>query len=407
MDRKSLSRPRRSGSTRSVNLLAASGNNSINDSDIDITPFNIRWLEISILIVMWVHKYCPRCIELFGSIIQIILSWIYVYITYNDLNNSSSLIKFATSEYAIFFILTIAFWFERMLILYYFTIKYKTKPYPWNNITNRYHIGPLSNYYKKSVKYTCFRCLFGFIIFVTLMCIHSFCNYDKEKDKDTIWIIIDITASLYGIYIPIGLSQCVLSFILLKYQLYLHTISVQFDNHNNIDFINDGNDIDIDQIFRRYKQLYKSFMDQYEIWKYIISIQILISFCVLWICIDAIVETNHFWHHWKMILWTFTGFYYFIPLIEFVYIASMVNSKSDDLLQKLWDFSFGIKVCRDDGINVNPNHLKFQTYFQYVRFHEFTVKIMGIKVTLSNVCKYLIVFIVAKVISYTIYNVNN
>ena len=338
---------------------------------------------------LWTHKNFGRFAKCFGFVIQLVLIIMYLYMTYMDEYTSVKI--FIASEYLMVTSLTFGFVSQRVLIAYYFTFKYN--PHPWRNITTLFHADQLAPYYQHRLVQTNVRIAVGFSIFMVIQIFHtSFwaVNYSGQVT----WMIFDIISTNYAVMTPIGISQCVLSFILLKYELYLHTLCTQMDETQNID-----------EMFKKYQQLYKCFQIEYGIWNYIMVIQMLVPFSVLSLNIDTVAETKRIWDNWQIIGWTCTSCYYYIPIMEFFYASAKLNHKFKMLLEKLWQYSVAIDI-NEENETVNPRDIKFQSFFfQYVRCHEIIVRLFGMKVTWGNALKYIIAFVIAKIIGYQIYHI--
>eukprot|EP01084_Bolivina_argentea_P204271 348821_1 len=398
----------------------------------------IYWLEISLLVIMWIHKSYAKYLERIGAVIVFILTSIYIYYTFYDDSTISATVQiFGAFHYC-------GYGIVRLMLIYYFLKEFVK--YPWIDITEEYHASRLLIYYITSMKRTNIRVFIGFSLYVILMGSHFYSAAFQLNSHNTLFefpipgwlrITFDLFVSGYAVYIPLGLSQCVLTFIILKYELYLHTVVDKFDLANNQHRNSDRTDY-INTVFVEYRKMQQLFKDQYKTWQYILSFEAIVLFYVLWVIVATIIHTEGAWNDARIVIWAFSGFFYVIPMIEFVYCASRMNNEYNRLQDILWEFSLNynednhdiILVNRSNSLSINATSSmlsstnaigngmnsgnkynvakfifdnKFQAFFQYVRCHPFYVTLMGTKVTAANAVKFMIAFGIAKMISYSIY----
>ena len=114
---------------------------------------------------------------------------------------------------------------------------------------------------------------------LTLEC----CRLARIEVNHSFRLFADLFSSIYGVYVPICLSQCVLSLIILKYELYLTTLIFEIKQDK------DNND-HIECMMNRYKDMYKTFIDEFKVWKYIIKMNLLVNFFILWVIVATMIN---------------------------------------------------------------------------------------------------------------------
>eukprot|EP01084_Bolivina_argentea_P171700 297481_1 len=364
---------------------------------------NIYWLEIVLLLNMCIHKKCYRWIECIFAFFIFGLVIAYVYYTfYDDLIVNAIYQIFSAFDYG-------AFGIARIILIYYFLCVFKK--YPWNHITEFFYDAQFSSQYIAKVRWTNCRLKLITIVYVMIEILHCFAYVGKQQlSHETLFgTVIDSFSSVYGIYTPMMVSQCVLTFMFLKYDLYLYTVIEQIKRNQNID---------IQSMFVLYRKMYKSFQNDYKIWKYILMFEYLATFYVIWVIAATWIYRTSGLFEIHALLWTFSGIYYLFPFIEYVYCSSKINNQYTLLMETLWEYDIrfieGKMYENDTKLSISGQRLKvfgyddiaiFESFFQYTRDHPFIVTLIGARITSGNAVKLIVAFFVAKMISYSIYNV--
>eukprot|EP01084_Bolivina_argentea_P171699 297476_1 len=364
---------------------------------------NIYWLEIVLLLNMCIHKKCYRWIECIFAFFIFGLVIAYVYYTfYDDLDANAMYQIFIAVDWG-------AFGIARIILIYYFLFIFKK--YPWNHITEFFYDAQFCRQYIAKVRWTNCRLKSITVVYIMVETLHFFGYFDKQQlsHETSFAVAIDSFSSIYGVYTPMMVSQCVLTFIFLKYDLYLYTVIEQIKRNQNTD---------IQSMFALYRKMHMSFQKEYKIWKIILMFEYLATFYVIWaIAATSMYQTSGLFEIHKL-LWIFSGIYYLFPFMEYVYCSSKINNQYSLLMETLWEYDIRFiegKIYEDNTkLSISGQGIKvfgygdiaiFESFFQYTRDHPFIVTLIGARITSGNAVKLIVAFCVAKMISYSIYNV--
>eukprot|EP01084_Bolivina_argentea_P160424 279361_1 len=204
---------------------------------------------------------------------------------------------------------------------------------------------------------------------------------------DAAWLIFND----YVIEMSLIFTQCCCSVMFLKYYLFIKEVMIDIENNENVNF---------KKLLTEYCTKKQEFTKLYKIWSYYFVCLLISIFCWLWIGISEILYTNHDDNDTDTIL-AMVNYYLFlvlsivsqtIPLVEFFVSASMITETFDKLKHSLFHYQqkHDMKDC------------KYYHYsLHYINTYPFHVTIFGWKVCKINALKLLVVFIIAKTVTYS------
>ena len=374
---------------------------------------------------MWVHKDYPL-FELIGMVIIVGLVGLYSYFTYYDDASFYSDKHISVWSELDFGLYSLA----RIILMYYF---YKLfDKYPWSKWPAYFNNDP---HYKSKMRSTSLRLIIWLVLYIAIMSGHLI--YETSIDAPTakfegssyLRIFLDsVLTSSYAVYIPMMVSQCALTYTLLKYELYLYNLQSTMGNNMDKESLN--------EVFTSYISMIESFKTQYgEIWQTILLCQLIAMFYVIWNAIEKLEQNyhNHELTHELSLnelrwLWisSITEIYHLIPFIEYVYSSSRLNKQYESFKNFYWGLVINTVKNSNDVVNyqrqkpVSINHVlrpydqsqeaeesmdNFAlniVFLEYIMHHKFYIYLSGMKVTIANSLKCLVIFAITKLMSISI-----
>ena len=273
--------------------------------------------------------------------------------------------------------------------------------YPWlKSINSSIHFTLLdeSEIYKM-VKYNIYRISFYLFITIIMDCGHCTMNVslNLHENKDDIYnIIANIVKRIFLMY-PQFVTIAVCSMIFIKYKLYLLAMeakikTMQTDNNNQIECGNFFKSILTD-----YVAIKNEFNNEYgKYLRYFILLNLGSLSCDIWINAFDILQLSDWFNinSWNVYLSMGTDIAIFF---EFMIAASSVTESFTLFERALYHQHWLNKSTGND-------YLKLQNY---IRKYPLVVSVSGMRVTKKNGIKLLCVFILTKLISYSIYSIGS
>eukprot|EP01084_Bolivina_argentea_P084971 153616_1 len=286
----------------------------------------------------------------------------------------------------------------RLLSIIYYG---KVFDYPWIS-TNDIYICNVENFqilFRIKISKTNKRIILFLMTYMFTCSIH----YMGELVEDTvtfdyIWLIFWI----YCLIIPIGLSQCCATLILLQYELFIHKLICLLSNQNG--------EINYNSMNNEYKRMTFSFEKECKFWKWYFGLKIC-GFCsYVWIYVSGLIhsESNIY-----MTLFRVVGIVFWLcPIIELVRASSNLSSAYHCFLEKLLanqenQMNVNVKQnVHDNNAILYINKLQACNHlYNYVFAHRMVFTLFGSELNVGNAIKLFIFFVIAKLISYSIYNI--
>lgn len=363
-------------------------------------PSTAKFFRILQVLSQWNLMWIPRkidnesrffCLTWIAWFFVIIFGAIYSYYTYYDAYINNNLI------FNIFCIITIVSIILSRIISFYYFMKYFK--YPWNNILDDFFELTLKSHYIKRLTQTSIRILIYLftyipltILFVTIEQINQ--HYYYFWENYIYWI-----ASVFGIWIPLGISQCIISIIFLKYELFLYTIQSVINSDkkkrrkstmntnstiNNAtgsdevesttgtntlsaddvgtnfmsSLVNSGQvrvqaeEIDFGKIFMRYKKMRDEFNTTYKLWQKYMIVRMFLIFWMIWFWIENVFG-NKFTKQRDVIMYIGSGAICFIlPFIEFIISGMRLNEQFKSFNDTLWNYDM---MTEEEYYNINDD----------------------------------------------------
>ena len=265
----------------------------------------------------------------------------------------------------------------KLLDLYYYNFNFN---FPWyyQSLKNCTYSNKIIHRYKNILLV----CLIGTTAFDLTNLIRIY-----VQSLDDAYLVFIISRIIVNI--PLAISVCVGGGIFLKYAMSLNYLSEK---------LGCGDHEIIKQIFADYSTLYKDYRTDY-CWslKWQIHFTLLGLFVFCWnLTYSLLAPFNDLWID---IAVTQTLISIVFLFLMFIMPASLLTEEFHDFEQLLWKYS---ELSMMDE-NVDQNFTTCYYYFiQFALRHPIKVKIGGFEVSRKNVFRFVIYFIMAKAISYSI-----
>eukprot|EP01084_Bolivina_argentea_P064633 117858_1 len=381
-------------------------NSNVNNS------MHFKWLErILMWNFMWIKSSSSSAqsrsliVNIIGTSLTIIQMLAFILL---ELFNDGDLPSNGLMNYIFGIVYLFGIMFARLISFYYFFFIYSKS------------FKQLPNYYdtkQQSLSHE----LKLFTVSYILVLISHFTFYILTQPQ-TVVNYIDLISSLFGMIIPLMLSFCVMSVIFLKYELFLNSI------HRKIQCTNNYNSFTFADIIKDYRCMYISFQKDYKIWQLFAVSYFLSAFYAIWMFLNYLpLRNNHdIFQEICWLIYISSGIIsYLCPTIQFVFTASKLNEQYSKTVELLWTYDdyqnvsnvsnkdvlismmlnkYNMKSCN----NVTDHHIllnikDYHYILQYMQSHRINVRLMGLEVTKLNAIRFLLMFALAKLISYSIY----
>ena len=224
----------------------------------------------------------------------------------------------------------------------------------------------------------------------------------EQKPNPLIIQYIGRIIELLVIFIPIAVTSCCLSLILLKYKIELHLLTETLKKYH-----------DFEDVHKKYKEIINSFKKDLdmklfnkidvEIWKMYFFVQILAYFCEAWIATSLFLHNRS--NVWEVVHALSAMLFYVTPFIEIVLGSDDLSKQYLILRQEIVNNS--PKLSDNDDVNEKLNQVySYQNLYNYTMEHRLRFEIGGHQINISNTLKVVCFFIITKLISYVVYHVD-
>ena len=305
----------------------------------------------------------------------------------------------------------------KIISMYYFVFKFN---YPWYD-KHLFHLNSFQNvskeYMEKRLKSTSIRLkvIFIFSIFTSCYwayysCIgkvnYGFLDYNNTNPLFVYkWYTRGILsiAILYTIALPSFFTIYVISIVFLKYELYLHGLNVMVEG-------SEYQKIRFDEVIVEYGKVYKSLHDgNYMLWQIFFATMFVGTFALIWYFIASMVE---YFDYMKFIFR-----FYLVSMVcmllwlgEFIYSGSFVTQEFDKFKRLLIDVHGDkSKIWTSfNDFDMNERISNIHSYHCFVRYigqYPLNVTVFGWKVSNANLVRFVLFFVIAKGISYSLYTI--
>ena len=416
--------PRASTVNRDVNT--SPHGNAKHAEYVDSIVSNFQWLKYALWwSLLWVTRTesgRPRSVlvNVMGIALTTIQMMVYPVLTYQDYKarNSMDMLFDCTS--------LIALLASRLLSFYYFLRHFD---YPWQHIFDHHNhcmdLISYNYYWSKSWKVSLWLLAFVVASFL-LLSIHNLL-YEFGDDRAP-WIrALDIASSVFGTFLPNILTHTIITILFLKYRFFLHSMQYMVEQVEPA--------VNFKQIKDEYKRMHRLFVDEYRRWQYFIGLYLLAFLYNIWLFLDEMRNRDELF----TLMYFVSGIvFYILPSLQFITGATSLNDEYQRLVDSLNDFEpptsnryfenvdydnaqyqrSMISVYSDqnsskhlDFVPLNSSNT-FQSLWnrqdllfllQYIENYPIEARLFGMKVTKMNSLKFIISFIVAKLVSYSIY----
>ena len=385
--------------------------NSHSDKDVDNSNelFNrFEWFDWIIRVSpMWVFhdtkmKRRSTCCNVFG-ISHIIFIFLYVviaegYYVYDAVSTEST--RLFTAIYVVGEIFMVV---SRIISLIYFA---KYFNYPWNSfgkdlkiITN--HHGLKEVFDRKVFRITVMMILF-LILYMILCSLHYFPECVKDSGIPQILaytpLVCWVLGWIYCLIFSHAIATCCVMLILLKHELFLLKLNhiVSIENQDKISYI---------EITDQYKKTVFAFEKECKFWKWYFALKFAGLLCYVWEYSSQIIHNEDL--NIYLSLHYFAGIPFWIaPFFVLVIVSSNLSRSYHNFKQQLL-LTFGAHMNQSkDDKKGDLNTIQECNYlYHYICAHPMVFIVFGYEFNLNTAMKLCIVFILAKLISYSIYNI--
>ena len=310
----------------------------------------------------------------------------------------------------------------KLTSMYYFIFLFN---YPWCNNSIFTHNSFIKNvskeYIEQRLKSTSIR--LKIVFFFTLLSSSYWAYYsciakidyqtDEYLNHNPIYVykwytrLILTIALLYSGTFPMFFTVYVISIVFLKYELYIHGLNkmVERSEYQTIRF---------DELIVEYGKVYRSLHNKsYTLWQIFVATGFVGTFALIWEFIASIVEYPEymqFMYRFYLVSIVFI----LLLLSEFIYSASFVTKEFDEFKRLLIDINddrnkIWKRVNDYDGyLDMNEKLSNIHAYHCFVRYicqYPLNVKLFGWKVSNLNLVRFILFFVIAKGISYSLYSI--
>lgn len=391
-------------------------------STISIQPLFIpfKWMDKVLLYnFMWISKHPDGSlrhiiINAFGFGLTILQIGTYTYLTYGDIIwIHDDITKIIHNTFNILYLVLMVLC--RLVLLWYFMF---TFDYPWNHIfDNIWCNHELYDYYSKLLRSTAGKLKLLICIYALMIASHYYgCWAVGAVENDLFYAMIDFISSGVGVLFPIQLAHCVVSTIFLKYEIYLYSMRYELNSAESTNF---------KKLLRDYHRMYNEFVAEYRLWQIFFGAFLLICLCIIWVFLSQFNKFNETGTESLPVLnwlnWAISGIIcYSGPGLQFVWSASNLNNEYKLFVNSLWNYEmdnlsdvdnvtestqlkYNIQGSEDKFL-ISCNFKNYQLLLQYINSHPLQVRVLGMEMTKMNAMKCLLMFSLAKIISYSMYS---
>eukprot|EP01084_Bolivina_argentea_P034136 63179_1 len=278
---------------------------------------------------------------------------------------------------------------SRYLSIFYY---YKHFNYPWICDTTVIKINCKLKDYKTVVNAlnksnSIIKILYAIIIICHLITF-IFYGIDDYLNGQYLWFVADIVAPVF-VFLPVYTSFVVIAVIFTKYYAFLlHLMQI----------IKQSNTSNITQILDEYTMLRKSFVIDDNIYlRWSVLLWLFQFLLETWTSSVDIFDGNHSVFNKMAELITYITDFSFMFL--FFYTSCIMSQAFQKFISLLYEY--GNQFVQEKRLT--HDHWTYNYMLQYVLKHELNVQVAGIAITRRNTVKFVITFIVARMLSYAVY----
>ena len=368
-----------------------SGDSSMTDA---FNRFN--WFNKLIAIApMWVSKHSNRRDKnKWCNVIGILhVFMISAYVTGWTLHQGYLILSESVELYGIMFVISpLCLFVSKLMSMVYYAY---TFDYPWISDTNKATSSRLPNNTFKMKILSTKRRLIAFLTVYMIACsIHYFGEF---MDFPTVIMNnLFLISMIYSFAIPIAISQCCISLILLQYELFLRKLIhiLEFDAEKNMDCMT---------IINEYKTNLFSFQKECKFWQWYVGFKVFALLIWIWIYLTYLIHDNGDIY---LVIYSIVGIVFWsLPFIELVIASSHLSNAFWQLKAQLL-FVQGKQLEEENMKQISNRELQeFNHLYNYICAHRMVFKLFGSELNLSNGIKLSVFFVLAKMISYSFYNI--
>ena len=231
--------------------------------------------------------------------------------------------------------------------------------------------------------------IIGFLFIYNIACLAH--NIGAMWDYN-IFNVISVVCAIYGLFIPIGISQCCSTVILLEYELFLQTLTQTL--------ISGKNETTYHFITKEYKLKIFSFRKECKFWRWYFGLKVFVFFTYIWLYTSMMIHRDL---DVSTKIFVYAGFVVWLsPFIELVIASSHLSVAFGEFQEQLLVVQANhiYENAEDTKRILECNHL-----YNYICANRMVFRLFGSELNLINAIKLSIFFVLAKMISYSIYNI--
>ena len=286
--------------------------------------------------------------------------------------------------------------FAKVLAMIYYASLFD---YPWL----RFQVNPTNRtLYESKISSTnkrliLFLCIYHIACFIHYLGELWYSNPIHSVSDDE--FIVNVFLIVCNVAIPIAISQCCSSVILLQYELFIREITIDMRSKSDIDFSG---------IIKEYKTKMFKFEKECKFWQWYFGFKMFSFFTFAWLYVSVMIHSEDL--NFSTSMYVIAGIIFWLsPFVELVVASCKLSYAFEAFLNQVLSVQ-GQYIHRNEDKDkdsiMNMNRLQECNHlYNYIGRNRMVFRLFATELNLNNAIKLSCIFLGAKMISYSIYNI--